>query len=80
LFGLDAADFIPAWWGIIQPQQWEYIPFGGGQRACLGKEKVLAEAVFVLARLAQSFKSLVSRDSKAWKEVVMLTAKNVNGC
>ena len=62
------------------PKQWEYMPFGGGHRACLGKEKVLAESAFVLARLAQTFERIESRDPKPWKELVMLTARNANGC
>ncbi|KAF2675780.1 cytochrome P450 [Lentithecium fluviatile CBS 122367] len=80
VFGPDAESFAPERWERIHPAQWEYLPFGGGQRACLGKEKVLAEAAFVVARLAQRFEKLESEDARPWKGKMRLSAKNLNGC
>jgi cytochrome P450 len=80
VFGPDALDFVPDRWNTIHPTSYEYMAFGAGQRACLGKEKVLAEAAFVLARLAQHFKVFETRDEKPWKGQLILTAKNLNGC
>jgi cytochrome P450 len=80
VFGPDVDQFVPARWEKIRPKQWEYVPFGAGQRSCLGKGKVLAEAAFVVARLTKTFSRAESRDAKPWKELVMLTAKNINGC
>jgi cytochrome P450 len=76
----DVETFRPERWTTITPKQWEYMTFGGGQRACLGREKVLAEAAFVICRLAQSFGRIESRDTKPWKEIRALGAKNANGC
>jgi hypothetical protein len=49
-------------------------------RACLGREKVLAEAAYVVGRFAQRFERVESRDDRPWKEIMRLTAKNVHGC
>jgi cytochrome P450 len=80
VFGKDTEEFFPERWRGIQPKQWEYVPFGGGQRACLGKGKVLAESAFVICRLAQTFERLQSRDTESWNGQQTLTAKNANGC
>jgi cytochrome P450 len=80
VFGKSPELFRPSRWNEIRPLQWEYMPFGGGERACLGREKVLAEAAYVIARFAQTFSRVESRDDRPWKEIVRMTAKNANGC
>lgn len=80
VFGKSPELFRPSCWNEICPSQWEYMPFGGGERACLGREKVMAEAAYVVARLAQTFARVESRDDRPWKEQVRMTAKNANGC
>lgn len=80
VFGPNVENFVPERWNKIRPKQWEYLPFGGGQRACLGREKVLAEFAFVICRIAQTFEHLESRDAEPWNGRLTLTAKNVNGC
>lgn len=37
LYGPDADMFVPERWESLDPG-WAYFPFGGGQRACLGRE------------------------------------------
>lgn len=76
----DVEEFIPERWDKIHPQQWEYAPFGGGQRACMGKEKTLAEASFVICKLAGTFEVLEARDERPWKGRQTLSAKNIHGC
>jgi cytochrome P450 len=80
VFGESPESFRPDRWNEIRPSQWEYMPFGGGERACLGREKVLAEAAYVVARFAQDFARIEPRDERPWKEVIRMTAKNANGC
>jgi cytochrome P450 len=80
VFGQNIDDFDPDRWNTICPEQWQFMPFGGGQRACMGQQKALVEASYVLVRLAQSFDSIESRDPAPWKGELNLTWKKVNGC
>ena len=80
VFGDDVESFRPERWETIKPGQWEFMAFGGGNRACLGKQKVLVEAAHVLLRLAKTFTTLESRDDKPWKGELKLTCKSANGC
>lgn len=80
VFGDDIEEFRPERWNSIKPEQWEFMGFGGGNRACLGQQKATVEAAYVLARLTQSFAKLESRDSQDWKGEMKLTCKSANGC
>lgn len=80
VFGEDIETFRPERWDSIKPAQWEFLGFGGGNRACLGQQKATIEASYVLARLAQSIEKLESRDSRDWKGELKMTCKSANGC
>lgn len=78
LYGPDAAEFKPERWESLRPG-WEYLPFNGGPRICLGQQYALTEAGYVTARLVQTFSELESRDSGAWVEGLTLTLCSLNG-
>jgi cytochrome P450 len=80
VFGEDVEAFRPERWDIIKPGTWDFMGFGGGNRACMGQQKVLVEAAYVLVRLAKNFSKLESRDSSAWEGELKLTCKSKNGC
>ncbi len=80
VFGEDVETFRPERWENIKPDQWEFLAFGGGNRACLGRQKVLVEAAYVLIRLAKHFSTLEPRDSRDWKAENKLTSTNKHGC
>ncbi|KAI0974116.1 cytochrome P450 alkane hydroxylase-like protein [Xylaria arbuscula] len=80
VFGKDVEAFRPERWESINPRPWEFMGFGGGSRACLGQQKSLTEASFVLASLAIRFETLESRDDRDWKSEMKLTCQNANGC
>ncbi|KAJ4305531.1 hypothetical protein N0V90_001062 [Kalmusia sp. IMI 367209] len=80
VFGPDIETFNPHRWKSIKPSQWEYFPFGGGPRSCMGKEKSLVEAAYVLGKLASRFKTLESRDDRPWTGVMTMTCANKHGC
>lgn len=42
LYGDDAEDFRPERWDTLRPG-WEYLPFNGGPRICLGRESSLLD-------------------------------------
>ncbi|KAA8916774.1 hypothetical protein TRICI_001072 [Trichomonascus ciferrii] len=62
LWGEDADEFRPERWLENKTIPWSYIPFSGGPRICLGQQFALTEASFVIVRLLQEFKDVVSDD------------------
>lgn len=80
VFGPDVENFNPDRWDNINPGPWEFMPFGSGPRACMGQQKAMIEASYVVVLIAQAFKGLESRDKEDWAGQVKLTAKNANGC
>jgi cytochrome P450 len=66
LFGEDAEVFNPDRWVDRRPG-WEYLPFNGGPRVCLGQQFALTEAGYVLARFLQRFDAI--EDMQPEKEI-----------
>jgi cytochrome P450 len=48
--------FMPERWRMLDPSPYEYIPFGGGPRRCLGAEFALLEMRLVLPLIVQRFR------------------------
>ncbi|KAJ4007632.1 hypothetical protein NW752_010298 [Fusarium irregulare] len=78
LFGDDADDFRPERWEN-QRYTWEFLPFNGGPRICLGQQYALVETLYVLVRFAQQFSKIDSMDSEPWTESLALTVSSGNG-
>jgi cytochrome P450 len=57
LWGEDADTFRPDRWNGRRPG-WEYLPFNGGPRICIGQQFALTEAGYVTVRLLQRFSEL----------------------
>ncbi|PSS16950.1 hypothetical protein M430DRAFT_59340 [Amorphotheca resinae ATCC 22711] len=47
--------FSPDRWFHWQPKPWQYIPFNGGPRICVGQQFALTEMAYTLVRLLQQF-------------------------
>ena len=79
-FGPDAEVFRPERWAdpSLRPG-WNYLPFGGGPRVCLGQQYALTETYYVTIRLMQRFKTLECRDPEPWIEKVSVTCCSWNG-
>jgi cytochrome P450 len=71
-FGADSEVFRPERWEALRPG-WEYLPFNGGPRICLGQQYALTEAGYVTVRLMQEFARLEPRDPDGWSENLTLT-------
>ncbi|KAL8852436.1 MAG: hypothetical protein Q9221_002666 [Calogaya cf. arnoldii] len=84
IWGTDAEIFNPERWdetGMSETAlRWQYMPFGAGPRACVGKYKALGETAFVVTRMVRRFGVVESRDSREWQGRVMLTSRNLWGC
>ncbi|CBX99719.1 hypothetical protein LEMA_P073080.1 [Plenodomus lingam JN3] len=78
LYGPDADKYDPERWATLRPS-WEYLPFNGGPRICLGQQYALTEASYVTVRMLQEFKAMESRDAEPWIEGLTLTLCSKNG-
>lgn len=57
---LDPDVFSPERWLNWQPKPWQYIPFNGGPRICIGQQFALTEMGYVLVRMFQRYERVVS--------------------
>ncbi|KAK9384400.1 cytochrome P450 [Lipomyces mesembrius] len=62
-FGEDADEFRPERWAEGKLWTWEFLPFNGGPRICLGKQYALTEAGYTIVRLLQEFDTLETTES-----------------
>ena len=54
LWGPDADEFVPDRWEKKRPG-WNYMPFNGGPRICVGQQYALTEAGYLVVRILQRF-------------------------
>lgn len=81
IWGSDATVFRPERWdNDFKPTPGAYMPFGAGARICLGQQKALTEAAYIVVRMLQEYSAVESRDDRDWKGQLQLTAKNAHGC
>jgi len=57
IWGEDAEEFRPERWEGRR-YGWEYLPFNGGPRICIGQQFALTEAGYVITRLLQRFEKV----------------------
>lgn len=62
LWGPDAHQFKPERW-VGRRHGWEFLPFNGGPRICLGQQFALTQAGYVIVRILQRFDRLENLDS-----------------
>ncbi|KAL2059151.1 hypothetical protein ABVK25_000443 [Lepraria finkii] len=71
IYGEDAEEFRPERWldgeeGKGLRVGWEYLPFNGGPRICIGQQFALTEASYITVRLMQEFCAIESKDPEPW--------------
>jgi cytochrome P450 len=63
IWGDDADMFNPDRWALKKVRGWEYLPFNGGPRICLGQQFALTEAGYVITRMMQKFSVMKQTDA-----------------
>ncbi|KAK8150313.1 hypothetical protein G3M48_002883 [Beauveria asiatica] len=63
LYGPDAMEWNPDRW-LGRSHGWDYLPFNGGPRICIGQKFALTAGAYVLSRLAQQFDTCEAMASK----------------
>ncbi|KAI1192466.1 cytochrome P450 alkane hydroxylase [Nemania serpens] len=54
----DPDIFSPERWENWQPKPWQYLPFNGGPRICVGQNFALTEMAYVITRLLQKYERI----------------------
>ncbi|KAL3952501.1 hypothetical protein ACCO45_012444 [Purpureocillium lilacinum] len=57
----DPDIFSPERWENWTPRPWQYVPFNGGPRICIGQNFALTEMAFMLVRILQKYERLEYR-------------------
>jgi cytochrome P450 len=55
---ISVLDFVPERWQTWQPKPWNYIPFNGGPRICIGQQFALTEMGYTIVRLLQRYERI----------------------
>ncbi len=81
IWGPDADEFKPERWQRKELSQpgWNFVPFSGGARICLGQQMATIEASYVTARLLQEFGAVETRDPRPWEEEFNMIMPSGNG-
>ena len=58
-FPYDPDDWVPERWATWTPKSWQFIPFNGGPRICIGQQFALVEIGYTLIRIFQKYENLV---------------------
>jgi len=61
LWGPDADEFKPDRW-VGRKVGWEFLPFNGGPRICLGQQFALTKAGYIVVRIMQRFDKIVNEE------------------
>ena len=64
--------------GVIY--RWEYIPFSGGPRICIGQQFALTQMLYLVARVLQTFRHVRPGDDEPLRHQVGSTISMVGGC
>ncbi|KAJ5602731.1 hypothetical protein N7537_005687 [Penicillium hordei] len=75
VWGKDSGDFKPERWEARR-SGWEYLPFNGGPRICIGQQFALTEAGYVLVCMLQRFDGLedVHADQRIRWDLALVSA------
>ncbi|KAI1460525.1 putative cytochrome P450 alkane hydroxylase [Annulohypoxylon moriforme] len=77
-FGDDVEEFRPERWKELR-RRWEYLPFSGGPRNCIGQIFSFTEASYCTARLLYAFQGVENLDPSNWRENIAITLSLDNG-
>ncbi|KOS20835.1 Cytochrome P450 52E1 [Escovopsis weberi] len=78
-YGEDAEEFRPERWETLRPS-WEYIPFSGGPRICIGQQFALTQMTYLFTRLFQTFDKVETTSTEPMKHRLTTTMSLVGGC
>ncbi|KAM6478823.1 cytochrome P450 [Trichoderma sp. SZMC 28011] len=78
IFGPDPEEFVPERWNGLRPG-WNYLPFNGGPRICIGQKFALLETYYLVSRMVQTFETMSAVDDSEWIELYALATTCKDG-
>ncbi|KAJ8114336.1 hypothetical protein OPT61_g3762 [Boeremia exigua] len=79
IWGEDSELFRPERWENHRHGGFEYLPFNGGPRICLGQQNALTKTGYTVVRLLQRFDKIEAASSEPVKWSVSLTGRPKDG-
>lgn len=78
-FPYDPAEWAPDRWYTWSPKSWNYIPFNGGPRICIGQQFAVVEMGYTICRILQAMSEVEDLGSKSVlkTEIVLTPAEGV---
>ncbi|KAL4804012.1 cytochrome P450 [Aspergillus unguis] len=73
LYGPDAETFRPERWEENAKRGWDYLPFNGGPRICLGQQYALTEASYTMVKLLQRFSTVENGEPERQQPLIRST-------
>ena len=61
-------------------RRWEYIPFSGGPRICIGQQFAQTQMSYLIARMLQTFEFVEPADERPMTQKLSATTSLANGC
>lgn len=78
-FGPDAEEFRPSRWESLRVG-WDYIPFHGGPRVCLGQQFSISQMSYLLYKFFKTFREIEAREEGEPLMRPSITSSFANGC
>ncbi|KIW15575.1 hypothetical protein PV08_05623 [Exophiala spinifera] len=76
-FPYDPLEWVPDRWATWTPKAWNFIPFNGGPRICIGQQFAMVEMGYTIVRILQEFEQLVDYgNDRAQHTAIVLTPAN----
>lgn len=63
-FPYHPSEWVPERWATWTPKAWQYIPFNGGPRICIGQQFAMVEMAYTICRIMQNFDSITDLGNK----------------
>lgn len=78
-FPYDPLEWVPERWNTWTPKSWQFIPFNGGPRICIGQQFAMVEMGYTIVRILQEFDKIVDFGSKPILhcEIILTPAEGV---
>ena len=78
-FPYHPSEWAPERWQTWTPKAWQYIPFNGGPRICIGQQFAIIEMAYTICRIFQHFDAVTDLGNRTIlkSEIILTPAEGV---